>query len=97
MEASLVGLSNSFPVQCKRRPSGSFWSKRLQNSITSRITIQEVNNLASSNPELVEELLREAELVVKDAPPAVRGDRTQVNSEFRRPFYVHACSVPKIL
>ena len=56
-----------------------------------------MNNLASSNPELVEELLREAELVVKDAPPAVRGDRTQVNSEFRRTFYVHACSVPKIL
>ena len=97
METSLVGLSNSFPVQFKRRPSGSFWSKRLQNSITSRITIQEVNNLASSNPELVEELLREAELVVKDAPPAVRGDRTQVNSDFRRTFYVHAFSVSKIL
>ena len=61
------------------------------------LTIQEVNNLASSNPELVEELLREAELVVKDAPPAVRGDRTQVISDFRSPFYVHACSVPKIL
>ena len=59
--------------------------------------IQELNNLASSNPELVEELLREAELVVKDAPPAVRGDRTQVNSEFKCPFHVHACSVSKIL
>ena len=65
--------------------------------MTSRITIQEVNNLASSNPELVEELLREAELVVRDAPPAVRGDRTQVNSEFRSPCNFHAYSVPKIL
>ena len=34
--------------------------------------------MAASKPELVAELLREAELVVKEAPPAVRGDMLQV-------------------
>ena len=34
--------------------------------------------MAASKPELVAELLREAELVVKEAPPAVRGDMVQV-------------------
>ena len=34
--------------------------------------------MAASNPELVAELLREAEFVVREAPPAVRGDMAQV-------------------
>ena len=36
--------------------------------------------MAKSKPELVEELLIEAELVVREAPPAVRGDMAQVGS-----------------
>jgi len=36
--------------------------------------------LAASKPDLVAELLREAELVVKEAPPAVRGDMAQVGA-----------------
>ena len=41
---------------------------------------KESRNLAKSKPELVEDLLREAELVVREAPPAVRGDMAQVGS-----------------
>ena len=36
--------------------------------------------MAASKPHLVEELLREAELVVREAPPAVRGDMAQVST-----------------
>ena len=42
---------------------------------------KESRNLAKSKPGLVEELLTEAELVVREAPPAVRGDMAQVGSE----------------
>jgi len=41
---------------------------------------QEERNLAASKPKLVEELLREAELVVREAPPSVRGDMAQVGA-----------------
>ena len=36
--------------------------------------------MAASKPKLVEELLREAELVVREAPPSVRGDMAQVST-----------------
>ena len=48
--------------------------------------------MAASKPDLVAELLREAELVVKEAPPAVRGDMAQValDSFLCQPFtHVH--------
>ena len=37
--------------------------------------------MAASKPDMVEELLREAELVVREAPPAVRSDMAQVTSQ----------------
>ena len=49
--------------------------------------------MAASKPELVEELLREAELVVREAPPAVRSDMAQVTSQRDGDF----CKPPNLL
>ena len=54
---------------------------------------KESRNLAKSKPELVEELLIEAELVVREAPPAVRGDMAQVGSQIA--FLSHFCQLFK--
>ena len=58
---------------------------------------KESRNLAKSKPELVEELLIEAELVVREAPPAVRGDMAQVGSQIASfLIFVNSSNIPNI-
>ena len=49
---------------------------------------QEVTNLAKIHPSLVEELLKEAEEVIKDAPKMFRGDMVHVEAPVSILFFL---------